>query len=395
MNKLITQDKIAKTVRKYASQAAEVKLAVSYCGQNGSDFLPEQHRPILQCLVDLSPETVRRGLSSPSGVGKLCRMGEVRSLEKLHSKVLIFDNRWAIVGSNNFSESALHQEQCSILTNDAKFISELLLWFKKLWGQGTAVSEESCSRLQHLAPKNLGVPKYRTRKLKPWKEPLPDSNLERGSFECKLTTRQFKQALHLFRTHHCGYYPKDEPITCFQGAKNTESKHAALSRKLHILLRRINHWTRKDKEQLFKLAYTNGSRAMTGKSGFLRCPTNKIRESIKYLLLTDNSKVSPLIRFEHMARGPYKLPHMAFAGVSFLMYLYRPKKFAIWNGAVDKGLRNLKIYPKRQFSKHLAQGYQDRMAALDMLKKWTKLKSYAAVDHFVDAFAKKGHLKLK
>ena len=165
-------------------------------------------------------------------------------------------------------------------------------------------------------------------------------SLEPGDFTIGLTKRALKRAVHLFRTKQCGYIDKEEErITCAEVARRDEKWDKKYSRQFQSMLRKINRWKRQDAEKLFNLAYLHGR-----------------------------------------------------AAIAFLMHLWKPKDFAIWNGSVDKGLKKLKVKVPRPFSKNRAQGYVDRMAALFKLMQMTGLKSFQSVDHFVVAFGK-GHLK--
>jgi hypothetical protein len=229
-------------------------------------------------------------------------------------------------------------------------------------------------------------------KLKGWHKPLEEFTLQPGDFTIGLTKKQLAYALHLFKTKQCGYIDvDDETISCFASAKRGEREYERYSKQFHHLLRRIDKWTISDKKELFYLAYVNRGAAMIGKPRFMRYSLNKIRESMRYLLLVKEG--NPLVRFEHVVKGNYKLPGMSISGISFLMHLWKPKEYAIWNGSVDKGLRKLKISFPRPFSSHVAQGYQDCIAALQQMMRLTNLRSFKLIDHFVDAFGK-GHLTL-
>jgi hypothetical protein len=364
----------------------------------GFGIFPEKHRPThIRFVVDMSDQAVKRGLTNPAGVSRLCQIGEVKSLDGLHAKVLLFDGKVALVGSANFSRNSIEgQRQCCILTTDKRFSLELRTWLEDIWTTATPVQQKDCKRSQHIFPKPSGrhgqSPHRASVRLKTWRTQLEDFSLEPAEFRIGLTKREIAKAIRLFQTTQCGYIdPQDETVTCATVAKRGEQREKRLRKEFRALLQNIDHWGRDDKERLFDIAYTNGRAAVIRKPLFLAHPITKIRRTMQYLFLEDHG--DPLIRFEHAVRGQFKLFGMSYSGVAFLMHLWKPNDFAVWNGSVDKGLRKLKVTVRRPFSRNVAQGYRDRIAALKQIMKLTGLKTFHGVDHFVDAFGK-DHLTL-
>jgi hypothetical protein len=396
-NKVITEFELQQTIWEQAQKSKKMYVAVGYCGENAEIFFPERSRPpIIKCIVDMSSKTVSRGLTNPKGVAKLCQIGTVKSLRDLHSKVVIFDDA-AIVGSANFSTNSIgNQYQCSIFTTDKKTIKELLNWFEDLWDKGNEITQEYCIKMIKIFPKNIKFDKNKTThtKIKIWKKPI--YSLKSSDFKISSNTKKkIKKALEQFKNNQCGYIGKDEEeISCFKSSKRDEKYHRDYSKQFHKLLKRINKWKLKDKEELFELAHINGGKdAIIHKPKFLKYPIKKVKEAMKYLFLSNEAE--PLRRFEEVVNvnGHYKLPGMKESGISFLMYLWNPRKYAIWNDSVDKGLKKLNIKLPRPFSKHLAQGYQDRIEVLKKIGKLIHLKSFKMIDHFVDALGK-NHIKV-
>lgn len=132
---VLTETTIQAAIADLTKRVDEVLVAVSYVGKDGYQFFPEKGRPKrMFFLVDMSPKTVKRGLTNPMGVSKLLHLGSVRSLEGLHSKVFIFGRNSAIVGSANLSASSIeNQIQCGIITDDRKTVNNLLNWFSLWW----------------------------------------------------------------------------------------------------------------------------------------------------------------------------------------------------------------------------------------------------------------------
>src|SRR5688500_12282368 len=105
--RILTEKSFVGAVRAQIKKSETCRIAVAYCGASASSFFPVH--PIdwpldLRVLIDAAAATVKRGFTNPHGVEKLLGItSEIRSLPGLHAKVLIFDEREAIVGSVNFS----------------------------------------------------------------------------------------------------------------------------------------------------------------------------------------------------------------------------------------------------------------------------------------------------
>ena len=89
--------------------------------------------------------------------------------------------------------------------------------------------------------------------------------------------------------------------------------------------------------------------------------------------------------------GPYKLNGMAESGLAFLMHIWNPKEFSVVDYPVEKAFKLLKV--DLRGSKRAGQWYKDRTAATSEIAKRTGLKTFARVDHFLDAIGK-GHIGL-
>lgn len=82
---------------------------------------------------------------------------------------------------------------------------------------------------------------------------------------------------------------------------------------------------------------------------------------------------------------------MGKGGLTFLMHLWNPGEFAVIMQPVEKALKVLKVNFGRATSRREGQDYKDRTAAVRQIGKLTALKTFAQVDHFLDALAK-GHI---
>lgn len=391
---VVTEGQVPGVIHHWTQEVGRVAAAVSYCGAEGYRFFPEKGRPAdMRFLIDMSRETVARGLTNPQGVAKLLSLGQVRSLPCLHSKVFLFGNEAALVGSTNLSESSVtSQYQCNLLTTDRRAIRRIWAWFESRWDAGEPATASLCKRLENLRPERgqgSGRLGHALARLRPWMRPPFGDILEREDFKIALSRPAARRAVHLFRTRPCGYWDEDSGVTCADGARESDKIHRARTRKLTALVRRIDRWTKDDLMQVFKIAATHGPRL--GRRLFLKQPVSRIKDSMRFLFLEDS--VDPFIRFEQVAAGRYKLDGLGIPRVAMLMHTWSPNEFALWNGSVQKGLRVLKVGFRRGFSGHLGQGYKDRTAALQALRRRFGFKSLVVTDHFVDAFGK-GHLEI-
>jgi hypothetical protein len=72
----------------------------------------------------------------------------------------------------------------------------------------------------------------------------------------------------------------------------------------------------------------------------------------------------------------------------FLMHLWKPNHFPVLNAPVEQALRTLDMNLDSQGSKRKAQAYKDHAAAVEAVAKLAGLRSFAQVDHFLDAIGK-------
>ena len=388
---VVTETTIQHAIADLTKKVDEVMVAVSYVGTDGDQFFPEKGRPPrMFFLVDMSQQTVACGLTNPTGVSKLLHLGSVRSLAGLHSKVFIFGEESAIVGSANLSANSIeNQFQCGLITNDRKAIKELRNWFRFMWTTGSKITFADCTAAQVLFPQRHGKSGLAKRKhmvkIKRWRAPI----LEPIEFEIGLTKADTRRARTLFKTSPCGYR---EELTCEEGAERRAKQMADCSRELRSLVKRIKHWNKDDREELFALAFIDGAAAQIGKPQFLRQPASRVRDAMEFLFFGEGDDH---VRFEQVAAidGRFRLERLGRAGVATLMHLWSPKEHGIWNDSVDRGLRLLKVKFNRTHSRHISQAYMDRSGALKAIMIKFGLRSLAKTDHFVDAFGK-GHLKL-
>lgn len=68
------------------------------------------------------------------GIGEIA---QVRTIRDLHAKVILCDNKRALIGSMNLTRgSLLRNHEAGIYTENTKIISEINAWWTTLWQRG-------------------------------------------------------------------------------------------------------------------------------------------------------------------------------------------------------------------------------------------------------------------
>lgn len=392
---IYTEREIVEANLRLLSQCTVCRVAVAYCGEGAYRFFPEKgaFRPAdLRIIVDASRTTISRGLTNPNGIFKLLDLtNQLYSLPGLHAKVWVFDDNVALVGSVNLSESSIEaQRQLTVEVRDPRVVSRIAKWFDRLQSESMQLHSGSIRRLKKYWPKHREtIAGRRTRgRLPHWKDTAPMGLAEEADFFADVSEAKFARLLRLFRSNVCPY-PDSGGVSCSRASIDVETWHHDLSLDLKRLMHARKRWGRDELEEMFGLAFTHGKAARLRKGLFLSQPPQRVRGSLEYLL---KGPGDPYTRFEKVLDpdGSYKIDGMGEAGLSFLMYLWEPTKFAIKNEPVAKALQYLGVkLPKRR---SVGQKFKDFTDAVKEIGRRAKLRSLARTDHFLDAIGKK-HLR--
>lgn len=378
-----------------ARKASTCRVAVAYCGEAAHTFFPEAaaERPEnLRVVIDASDAAVKRGLTNPKGVGHLLGLtAQLRSVEGLHAKVFLFDEKVALVGSTNLSESSLKQDQMTLEVTDTALVRALIKWFEELFEhRGTQLSSADVKRLVKLWPTHPPVPIMHKKKGKTagWQGAPPHSPPAASDFKLGTSSKTLGTLLWEFKKNKCPY--PGSTGSCFEEAISAEKRHTEAGKELRTLMHHAPQWSKGDLEKVFDVAQTYGAAAKMWKPKFTNQSTAKVAKSLTFLL---KGPGDPYVRFEKLlASGSgYKLTGLGEAGVKFLMHLWKPKEFAVVNQPVDDALKALKFSFGQKASQRRGEAYRDRTAAIRAIARLTKLKTFARVDHFLDAIGK-GHI---
>ena len=390
---LHTEETLIDAIHRLTSKSSICRVAVAYCGEAVHQFFPEKPsaRPEdLRIMVDASEQAVRCGLTNPKGLERLLGLtDEVRSLAGLHAKVWVFDEDKALVGSTNMSESSITQQvQLTLEVCDSRVGKRLVGWFDTLWNRANQVDHAMVRKLIPLWPKHKVSGSGRTTraKLPRWRGEVPQPPLGPSDFNVGVSKAKLKKLLSEFKNNKCPY--ENNGKSCWERTKSEEADNKQLSATLRSLMRRCSSWNKNDLEKVFDLAFTFGRAAEFHRPSFVRQSPAKVAHSLDFLLTAGGD---PYVRFEKvLAPGSlYKLNGMGKGGLTFLMYLWNPREFAVIMGPVDKALKALKVSFGRATSSREGQAYKDRTAAVRQIGKLTALKTFTQVDHFLDALAKR------
>ncbi len=110
----------------------------------------------------------------------------------------------------------------------------------------------------------------------------------------------------------------------------------------------------------------------------------KIRGSIDYLLYGTEPLEERFYNFAGNPESNYRLAGVGRAFASTALFLIDHKKYSIWNGAVDGGLRALGLLPKTPMSEKLGVRYLAIAEAMKSLQKRCGFEDLSLADEFVE-----------
>ena len=194
----LTRGDIQKAIKELVQCNGDLRVAVAYWGKSGSEHAGIAERvqvnPGKVCIIcDLNS-----GACNPSEIEKLWKNKgkiEIKTLDKLHAKVWIAEDR-VIVGSANASTSGLVDEtelgsniEAALLVENREMARALQQWFKGLWRAAHPITAERLRSARELW--------NRRRKAGGPAEPTPD---ELEALRKKLIDRVVGTAAHLWQS---------------------------------------------------------------------------------------------------------------------------------------------------------------------------------------------------
>lgn len=110
---------------------------------------------------------------------------------------------------------------------------------------------------------------------------------------------------------------------------------------------------------------------------------DKIKTALRYLLYGDDPLAERFYNFAGNSESEYRLDGLGRAFASTALHLTDPIRFAIWNGAVDGGLKLLGMLPKRKRGEHIGETYVKITEALKELQAKCGFEDLSIVDEFL------------
>jgi hypothetical protein len=154
MQRLITEKYIVKEVRSLIQNCDDVRMAVAYWGKDSITNLGLNATKGLWVVCDINS-----GACNPSEINSLIQKYDVRTLDKLHSKVYWTANG-VIIGSSNASTggfATLDEPQgnfeANIFTDDKAIIREVGLWLADIKKQSCVITKTMLENARKKWPK--------------------------------------------------------------------------------------------------------------------------------------------------------------------------------------------------------------------------------------------------
>jgi len=110
---------------------------------------------------------------------------------------------------------------------------------------------------------------------------------------------------------------------------------------------------------------------------------DKIKTALRYLLYGDDPLAERFYNFAGNSESEYRLNGLGRAFASTALHLSDPTRFAIWNGAVDGGLKSLGMLPKRERGEHIGETYVKTTEVLKGLQAKCGFEDLSIVDEFL------------
>ena len=145
---------------------------------------------------------------------------------------------------------------------------------------------------------------------------------------------------------------------------------------------RINNLTINDAKMIYDEMSVGGPKLYP--NTFLENGIEKIKKSLDYLLYDEEPLEERFFNFVGNIDSGYYLKGVGRAFASTALLLIDCKNFGIWNGAIDGGLKNLGLLPKRERGEHVGKTYVKILQILEDLREKCEFDDLSVVDEFVE-----------
>ena len=117
---------------------------------------------------------------------------------------------------------------------------------------------------------------------------------------------------------------------------------------------------------------------------FIENGKERIRRSLDYLLYSDEPLEQRFFEVVGNIDSEYFLKGVGRAFASIALLLFDCKKYGLWNGAIEGGLKKLGLLPKKQRGEHVGQTYIKVLEILKDLQKKCGFKDLSITDEFIE-----------
>ena len=117
---------------------------------------------------------------------------------------------------------------------------------------------------------------------------------------------------------------------------------------------------------------------------FIENGVEKIRRALTYLLYGSGPLEERFFNFIENVNSEYFLKGVGKAFASTALFLYNHKEYAVWNGAIDGGLRKLELLPGKTRGESVGQIYLKIIKSMKDLQKYCGFEDLSITDEFVE-----------
>jgi len=119
-------------------------------------------------------------------------------------------------------------------------------------------------------------------------------------------------------------------------------------------------------------------------NSFIENGLTRIRKSLIYLLYSGEPLEERFFNVIENWSSEYYLKGVGRAFASTALMLFNHKEYGIWNGAIEGGLKKLKLLPKKERGEHPGQIYVKILSVLKKIKKQCKFPDLSVTDEFIE-----------
>lgn len=149
-----------------------------------------------------------------------------------------------------------------------------------------------------------------------------------------------------------------------------------------LLEEALNSLTLEDANRIYKEVSVGGPKLYP--ITFIENGLEQIKKSLKYLLYADDKLEDRFYNFANNADSEFYLRGVGRGFASTALFLLDHHKYAVWNGAIDGGLKLLGLLPKKKRGEHLGESYIKITEIVKDLQKKCGFNDFSETDEFIE-----------